>query len=115
MSPRFSNVTVRATGDGSTIRDVGIANSSASPRLREVTVVATGAVTTWGITNSTAGVVRIDHSVVMAADCTVHNGSGVTTYVAGTRLENGTVCNAGTVVCAGVTDEAYAFYPGTCP
>lgn len=115
VSPSYSNVTVRATGDGSAIRAVGIVNSSASPRLREVTVEATGATNTWGITNYTAGVVRIDHSVVTAATCTVNNGSGVTTYVAGTRLENGTVCNAGTVVCAGVTDEAYAFYPGTCP
>ena len=36
-------------------------------------------------------------------------------HVGGSQLDGGTVSNAGTLICAGIYDENYAFYPDTCP
>ncbi len=46
---------------------------------------------------------------------TVSNGVGYTTRIGASQLEGAAVVNAGTLTCAGVYDEAYAFSASTCP
>ena len=83
--------------------------------MTNVTISAQGGASGYGVFNESSGTVRINHSVIKGVNATVRNGSGVTTYVGNTQLDGGAVSNTGTLICAGVYDGNYSFYPSTCP
>jgi hypothetical protein len=111
-SPTMTNVTASASGGTNTY---GVYNSSSSPTMMNVTASGSGGTTNRGIYSTSSGTIRINHSVIKGSTNTVWNGSGVTTYVGNTQLDGGPVSNSGTLTCAGVYNENYAFYATTCP
>jgi len=66
--------------------------------------------------SSTAAVVVINHSQIYAPSATIKNANNFATSVGASLLSGGAVSiTGGTVTCAGVYDEGYAFYASTCP
>jgi hypothetical protein len=108
----MQNVIATATGGTS---NYGVWNGSASATMMGVTASASGGTESYGVWIADTGTVKINHSVIRGATNTIYNGSGVTTLVGNTQLDGGTVSNAGTLTCAGVYDETYAFSASTCP
>ena len=111
-SPLMTNVTASASGG---LDSRGVWNDSSSPVMTNVTARASGGNYNYGVHNYTSGTVKINHSVISGTTHTIYNESGVTTMVANTQLDGGTVANYGTLTCAGIYDENYTFYPNTCP
>ena len=112
-SPTMTNVTATASG-GTNNR--GVYNTSSSPTMTNVTASASGGTNNYGVNSNVSGTIRINHSVIKGSTNTVMNYSGVTTYVGNTQLDGGPVSNSGTLICAGVYDENYAFSAGpACP
>ena len=111
-SPIMNSVTATSLGGGTNSR--AVYNTLSSPTMFNVTATATGATNNYGVYNISSGSTRIEHSII-SGSITIWNGSGVVTYVANTRLDGGSVSNTGTLTCAGVYDENYAFYANTCP
>ena len=59
---------------------------------------------------------HIDHCQIAGSVNTILNDAGYTTYVGASLLSGGIVdANGGTVTCAGVYDENYAFSISVCP
>ncbi len=84
--------------------------------MTNVTATASGeASINTGVACVTSGTVNINHSVIRGTSATINNDSNVTTRVGNTQLDGGAVVNKGTLICAGVYDENYAFYANTCP
>jgi hypothetical protein len=109
--PIMTNVT--ATGSLGT-RNCGVYNSG-SPMMTNVTATGSDGAENYGVYNEYYCTVRIDHSVITGSTNTIRNQPDATAYVGSTRLDGGAVSNSGTITCAAVYDENYAFYPNTCP
>jgi len=70
----------------------------------------------YNLDSSGAYTVTVDNSQIIASTSTISNSVGFTTLVGASKLEGGSVfTGTGTVICAGVYDENYAFYANTCP
>jgi hypothetical protein len=84
-----------------------------------MSITASGGTSNYGIYNSaTSGsyTVKVDNSQIRASTNTVRNDAEFTTRVGASKLEGGAVSTGGgTVTCAGVHDENYAFFASTCP
>ncbi len=110
-SPTMTNVT--ATASGGTNND-GVYNYYSSPTMTNVTATASGGTYSYGVYDDATGTVKINHSVISGSTNPIYN-SITSTYVGNTQLNGGAVHNSGTLICAGVYDENYTFYPNTCP
>jgi hypothetical protein len=109
-SPTMTNVTASASG-GTTNR--GVHNMDSSLTMTNVTASGSNGTNNYGVYNEGGGTVMIDNSVVIGSTNTIV--SNVTTRVGNTKLNGGPVDNTGSLICAGVYDENYNFYPNTCP
>ncbi|OGQ09976.1 MAG: hypothetical protein A3G39_09360 [Deltaproteobacteria bacterium RIFCSPLOWO2_12_FULL_43_16] len=99
------NSTITATGGVSK----GVSNNASFATITNSTITASGGSGIYTIDNF-GGSLKIDHSVIGGSNSTI---IGSYVYVGNTRLDGGPV--SGTVICAGVYDENYVFYPNTCP
>ncbi len=112
-SPTMSNMT--ATASGGTGINYGVYNHSSSATMTNVTAIASGGGASIGVNSVNSGTVKINHSVIKGTTNTINNGTLVTTFVGSSQLDGGAVSNSGTLTCAGVYDENFAFYASTCP
>lgn len=133
-SPVMNNVTISISGSNivnyamynnnssSTMQDVTISanggtgnyavyNNNSSSTMQDVTISATGT----GVSNNGSGNFRvtIDDSAI-SANGTIYSSPSYVTLVGASKLAGGPV-GGGPVICAGVYDENYTFYPNTCP
>jgi len=73
----------------------------------------------YAIFNEASGgnfVVDIDNSVLIGSTNVIRNDPAFTTRIGASKLEGGPVIGGGNVICAGVHDEGYTFFPGPgCP
>jgi len=95
-------------------------NGASSPTMRNSSLSASGGTSNYGIYNDAASgsfTVRIDSSqVITATTATIYNNAYFTTLVGASQLAGGAVTGGGTIICAGVYDENYAFSAGpACP
>jgi hypothetical protein len=105
---------VTATASGSTINNFGVYNGySSSLVMTNVTITATGA-SAYGVANGGTGTVKINHSVISAANYTIYNLPGATTLVSHTQLDGGTVYNGGTLTCVGAYNGSYVALGTNC-
>ncbi|CAG0937019.1 hypothetical protein TFLX_05922 [Thermoflexales bacterium] len=114
-SPRMTNVT--AIGSGGTI-NYGVDNIISSPVIQNSRLSASGGTNNYGIYNyapNSSYTVIVNNSQVTGSTNTIRNDNEFTTRVGASLLSGGAVAGGGTVTCAGVYDEAYAFYASTCP
>jgi hypothetical protein len=115
-SPTMMNVI--ATASGGSLHNRGVWNDSSSPTIHNSTISASGA-SSSGIYNEATGgsyTVQVDNCQITGGTNTVRNDAEFTTLVGASLLDGGTAnANGGTVICAGVYDEAYTFYASTCP
>jgi hypothetical protein len=110
---------VIATASGGTYSS-GVYNDSSSSIIQNSVISASGGGTSnHGIYNyATSGTytVTVNNSQITGSTSTIRNDSAFTTRVGASKLDGGAVsAGSGTVTCAGVYDENYAFYAGTCP
>lgn len=95
-----------------------LSNSDSSGTVTNAALLASGSGTRYGIYNdaSTAQTLFVSNSKIQGVTRTVRNGPNYTTRVGGSLMDGGAVSNTGTaLVCAGVYDEAFAFFASTCP
>ena len=59
--------------------------------------------------------VMVNSSQITGSTAPIFNDSRYTTYVGASLLAGGAVVNSGTMTCAGVYDETYAFSTSGCP
>jgi hypothetical protein len=117
-SPTMINVTSSASGGAN---NYGVYNnSSSSPIIQNSAISASGTTgNRYGIANFAGNgsyTVKISNSQITGATNTIYNNAKFTVRVGASLLDGGpVVANGGTVTCAGVYDENYAFYPNTCP
>jgi hypothetical protein len=115
-SPVMTNVTVSASGN--TGYNAGVFNYHASATIQNSVISAGGASGTnrgiWNSASSGAYTVLVTNSQVSGTTTSILNDSHFTVRVAVSQLSGGAVSGS-TVTCAGVYDEAYAFYASTCP
>ncbi|MBM4386793.1 MAG: hypothetical protein FJ088_03580, partial [Deltaproteobacteria bacterium] len=116
----FTNVYIDAT-QGS-VMSYGMRNMDANVRVTNSTFDATSPYPGIGVssTQSSGGpyTVTIDNSQIISnsSNATVENKNSCITRIGATKLEGGAATNSGgTLTCAGVHDENYAFYSSTCP
>lgn len=113
----MTHVTAEAVGNGAE-EAYAVFNRASASTMTESTIGASGAATSVGVRNTAdAGsfTIEIDRSKVSGADNTFVNDAEFTTRVALSQLSGGSVVGGGTVTCAGVYDEAFAFSAGACP
>lgn len=111
-SPTMNDVTAVASGGDFSI---GVLNDNSSPVIRDSTLEASGGnLINRALTGDNGGTIRIDNSRLSATggEPIVNTGS-TSARVGASRLDGGSV--SGTVTCAGVYDENYAFFASTCP
>ncbi len=138
----LTNVTIEA-GGGSDSR--GIYNYNTSPSIYSSVIKATSGSNTYGIYNYNASMatsmvvngsqisgnqygfyisgsgsytptVSINNSQISGSTNALYNGANSVTRIGASQLSGGPVSvGSGTVTCAGVYDENYAFYASTCP
>ena len=114
-SPVMTNVSASASGG---LEICGVSNYSSSVVIQDSVIVASGGTYNHGICNTAPSgsyTVKINNSQVTGGTDTIANGSNITTRIGASLLDGGAVDNYGTLTCAGVYDEAYAFYASTCP
>ena len=87
--------------------------------MTNVTIIAdTDTAEGYGIYNQAGGGslrVEVNNAQIRSSLNTIVNDGEFTTHVGASQLVGGTTTGAGTVICAGVYDEDYAFCPDTCP
>ncbi len=114
-SPMMTNVTVSASGG---MNIMGVYNNSSSPTINNSLISSSGG-TSNGIYNDSASsgtyTVLVNNSQINGSADAIYNGTGFTTRVGASQLSGGIFLAGGTVTCAGVYDENYAFYASTCP
>jgi len=121
-----NSVSSPATIRGSTISasggsdNRGVDNHSSSATIQGSTISASDGNLNWGVINfafSGSYTVTVSNCQVMGSTNTINNDAEYTTLIGASQLSGGAVfLGGGTVTCAGVYDEAYAFYPGPiCP
>jgi hypothetical protein len=106
----MSNMTASATGGTNNI-GVVMCNSS-STTMTNSTVSGTGGTGNYGMSACISSSAVVNNSQIIGGTNTIIN-SASTVRVGGSQLSGGPVF--GTVTCAGVYDENYAFYASTCP
>jgi len=110
-SPTMTDVTVSVSGSSGL--PIGVYNWNSSPRIHNCIITSSW----YGIYNISTGsmyTVSVDNSQVLSTSNTIYNSSNIITRV-GTTLLSGGAVTGGSTICAGVYDEAYAFYTSTCP
>ena len=137
-TPTLTNVTAIATGDintfgvryyagatstitglvaqasGASSYNYGIHATSTNLTIQNSTISGSGGAHGWGISTG-VNTVTVNNSQISGSEYTVNAGSA-TIKIGGSQLNGGSISNSGsTVTCAGVYDEAYTFYPSTCP
>jgi hypothetical protein len=116
-APVMVNMTASASGGTS---NHGLYNHHSSPIVRRSSISASDGLS-YGIYNrSVSGTytVTIDSCQITAASHTVFNNQdpgNYVTMVGASLLSGGTVTGTGTITCAGIYDENYAFHSDTCP
>ena len=88
----------------------GVYYIGTNARISRSTVRSSGG-TSYGIDNSSTTMTNVDNSEIAGATATVRE-FGIAS-IGGSKLDGGAV--SGSVTCAGVWDESYAFYASTCP
>ena len=118
-SPTLTNLTASASG-GSRDND-GVYNYNSTPTIRNSVISADGTSgNRYGIYNIVMGstyTVQVNSSQVSGLTNSIYsttNTGSIIVLVGASQLSGGAV-SGGTVTCAGVYDEAYAFYASTCP
>jgi len=114
-SPTMTNVSASASGG---ISSYGVYNYTSSPTINNSNISASGGINNYGIYNfATSGfyTALVNNSQVSGTTDTIYNDPNFTTRVGASQLSGGAVAGAGTLTCAGVYDEVYAFYASTCP
>ena len=119
-SPTMNQVTASATGSTPGTVNAGVYNSDSSPTIGNSVISASGGGINWGIRNSGSApgtyTVQVNHSRIIAATSTIANDNLFVTRVGASQLSGGPAgTQFGTMVCAGVYDEAYMFFASTCP
>jgi hypothetical protein len=112
-SPKL--VGVRATVSGG-FSSYGMYNNESSATIRNSDLDAGGGTESYGIYNiafSGGFNVTVDNSTLTGATNTIRNDSHFNTRVGTTKLSGGSA--QPNVICAGVYDENYTFFPSTCP
>jgi len=117
LSLTMQNVTASASGAN---YNYAVCNLGASPTIQNSSLSASGGTSNYGVYNDGSPgsfTVRIDNSqVITASTATIHNLATFTTLVGASQLAGGAVTGGGTIICAGVYDENYAFSAGpACP
>jgi hypothetical protein len=116
-SPTLTNVT--AIASGGTTENYAIYNiNSSSPLITNMTADASG-VNSYGVYTKnfaayTGGTIKIDHSVIKGLTNAIYTDTTFSALVGNSRI-GGSVTGPGTNKCAGVYDDSYTFYSGTCP
>lgn len=118
-APIMIDVTATASGSGN---NYGMRNGDAPISLQNSTITASGGTYNVGIFNSDFGTsytMNINHSHIIASTHTIWYDSDNSLCIGASQLDGGRVFRSGlgdgTITCAGVYDENYAFYPSTCP
>ncbi len=115
-SPTMTNVTVSASGGTD---NTGVYNDSSLSTIANSVISGSGGTNNYGLYNyasSGSYTVLVNNSQISGSNNTIYNDSHFTTRVGASKLSGGAVSlGGGTVTCAGVYDEAYAFYASTCP
>lgn len=114
-------VSASAFGSGNVSRAVW--NNRSPLRVVRSVLTAGGTGQNYGLRNNdTSGgtdggpwYVKVHQSRIYATTAAVSSPSSFITKIAATSLEVGSVSSAGTLICAGVYDEDFTFYPDTCP
>lgn len=74
---------------------------------------------TYGVYNTApcaSYALDVDNSVISSTNNTIRNDTELTTRIGASKLDGGPVTGGGTIICAGVYDEAYTFMSGpACP
>lgn len=111
----LTSVRLRASAAAGTVRALQVLNPNTRVALRDAIVTAEGP-GGRGIYASQAAV-TVEGSAVAAEAPVEAAYEGTSIRVGLSRLDGGPVIAApgANVVCAGVTDESFAFYPNTCP
>jgi len=117
LSLTMQNVTASASRG---TYNYGLYNYASSPTMQNSSLSASGGTNNYGVYNdATSGsfTVRINNSqVITASTATIYNNAYFTTFVGASQLAGGAVTGGGTIICAGVYDENYAFSTGpACP
>jgi len=114
--PRMTNVTVDAYGG--TI-SFGVHNDQSGPWIYNSVILAYYGTDSYGIFNTaTSGniMVLVNNSAILGETNSIRNDAEFGTHVGASKLSGGAVsAGGGTVTCAGVYDENYAFYASACP
>ena len=115
-SPMMMNVSVSASGG---FNSIGVSNRSSSPTINNSLIRAYSATYNYGIANFAPDgtyTVHVNNSQISGDTNTIQNDAEFTTLVGASQLSGGPVdAGGGTVICAGVYDQAYTFYASTCP
>ncbi len=114
-SPRLTNVTASASGGAD---NNAVYNEASSPTINNSILRATSGAHNYGIYNHAAigsYTVLVNNSQISGSTNTILNDTSFTTLVGASQLDGGVALNLGILTCAGVYDEAYAFFANTCP
>lgn len=117
-SPTMTGVTALGYGTATSLKNYGVANEASQPTISNSTLRAAGAGDGIGLGNSgntSSYVVRVSNCQVMGYTNSILNATAFTTLVGASLLDGAVDDSAGTVTCAGVYNESYAFYASTCP
>lgn len=106
----MTNVTAGA--NGGTSENTAVYNQGSTAWLMYVTATA-GGTQSKGLLNS-GPAVTVDLSRIRGVTSAIDNVSGGVVGVGASQLLGGPVTGSG-ITCAGVYDEAYVFYPSSCP
>jgi len=91
---------------------------SSSPTINNSVLRASGGSNNYGLYNSASGgayTVLVNNSQITGSTNAIRNDAEFTTRIGASQLFGGAVTGGGTVTCAGVYDENYAFSASTCP
>lgn len=116
-SPTIINVRAIATGTGNS-SNYGIRNQSSSLTIRFSVMKGGGGTFNYGLFDdaSSGAVIQVLNSEIEGSLNSITNGTGTTTEVANSKIAGGVVANnSGTLKCAGIVDENFAFYNNSCP
>ena len=106
----MENMTIEV--NGTTTYNFGVDNKDTSTAtMRNVDMTVTGDAT-YSCALQNIGTATAEHCVLAGPNWLYNNGH---VYVANSRLEGTIRYNNNVIVCAGVFDDSYTFYPSTCP
>jgi hypothetical protein len=106
----MNNVTAKAWGTSS---NYAVLNAAATLTIQNSALSAFNGSKNYGIYNQSSTTINVDNSQVTGSTNTIVTFGGPV-KIGASLLSGGPIADTGTV-CAGVYDEAYVFYPSTCP